>query len=73
MRDGQDHVGEAGARRGELHAELCGSVYGCEYDGAEAFGEFEESGDVKRGLGRGGSVWLETGIGVCWMRGDGGG
>lgn len=47
MRDGQDCVGETGEERGELHAELCGSVYGCEYDGAEAFGEYEESGHVR--------------------------
>lgn len=47
MRDGQDCVREVGEERGELHAELCGSVYGCEYDGAEAFGEYAESGHVR--------------------------
>ena len=54
MRDGPYLVGEFGSRGGELYGELRGSVYGCEYDGAEAFGGVEGPGGCVSGKFMGG-------------------
>lgn len=44
MRDLQDLLRQTRSQRRALHAELCGSVYGCEYDGDQAFGADEDVG-----------------------------